>query len=71
MKELICASVSTFNLLLHHRDYTRPELPSGDNEAGASSAHTSVPDITAALAGELIQDCIYFYALWVDIQLRC
>jgi hypothetical protein len=38
--------------LFHYRDYTRPELPSGDNESGASSAHTSVPDITAALAGE-------------------
>ena len=37
-------------ILLLFRDYTRPELPSGDSEAGATGA-TGLPDITAALAG--------------------
>ena len=38
------------HILLLFRDYTRPELPSGDSEAGATGA-TGLPDITAALAG--------------------
>jgi len=60
------------------RDYTRPELPSGDSEAGATGA-TGLPDITAALAGippALLQSpgksqtsfCVHTYSIYASKQ---